>query len=181
MNDTNEVGTELVATAHGLQATYRMVPPFLVIVSPAGERRIELGSVVRVRLAALGNLTMCELHLRDGATRVIANENPAARDAYARLVTRLHAELAASGAEIKFVRGSWTLVGLLSAVGIATCGVGYAVGAGWLAVSDALRSKALLIELLGLAWVVVGPLLVWRSVPRRYDPRNLPKDLVWQR
>ena len=34
-----------------------------------------------------------------------------------------------------------------------------------------MASKAFVVMVAGAVWLVVGPLLVWRSRPRPYDPR----------
>jgi hypothetical protein len=168
----------LNASALGRQASYRLEPGELVIDSASGERRVPFTTIARVHLAKLGAMTSCELRLTDGTTRMIANEDAAARADCEALVLELHRQLAEGPTPVAFVRGSWALVGLLTSIGALVAGLGVALTQGWITVGPALQSKAAALQWLGLTWVVLGPLIVIRSIPRRYDPRAPPRELL---
>ncbi len=140
-------------------------------------RIIALADIARVRLATLAEIQMCELGLRDGTTATITNDTKDKRASYGTLIRELHARLAPLPG-ITYVRGAWLLVGLMAAIGVLAIVFALALYLGWFTPPPMFAGKAMLIMILGVVWVFVGPLLVWRSRPRSYDARDLPKDLV---
>ena len=141
------------------------------------ERVIELTSIARVRLFQLGDMQGCELLDRDGKPATIVNDALDKRDSYAELVRSLHGRLA-DVPGIVFTRGAWLLVGVNIAIGVLVLGFALALQQRWLTPPAALEGKAMIVMVLGVVWLIVGPLLVRRSRPRSYDPRAVPDDLL---
>jgi hypothetical protein len=142
-----------------------------------GERVIDLAAIARVRLATLAEMSMCELVLRDGTTAVIANDARAKRASYGALIRELHGKLATRDG-VEYVCGAWLLVGVMAGIGVLVVMFSAALWQGWITPPAILARRALLLMILGVAWLVLGPLLVWRSRPRGYDPHAVPADLV---
>lgn len=145
--------------------------------APGAEGAILLSAIRRVRLAKLGKMSICELTFADGKSHCLTHDEDATRAAYQRLVRTLHAKLVERG-DIEFVRGSWLIVATLAGIGLVVVLFGLTIHQRWLPIPAMLHGKALAVMILGGAWVVVGPLVVWRSRPRHYDPRELPRDLL---
>lgn len=141
------------------------------------ERVIELAMIARVRLATLAEMAMCELTLRDGTTAMIANDARDKRTSYGALMRELHARLATREG-VEYVRGAWLFVGLMGGIGVLVVVLATALWQGWITPPGMLAGRAKGLMLLGVVWLVFGPLLVWRSRPRRYDPRAVPADLL---
>jgi hypothetical protein len=150
----------------GRESSYRLDGDHLVVSGDKGERRIDLASVKAVRLAGIAEMIACELELAGGAKDTIVTDDRTTRAAYGRVVHAVHARLA-DRPGVSFVRGSWLLVGVLAAIGVVAVLAAFVIREGWIDVPPALRGKATLIMMSGAAWIVVGPLLVWRSRPRR--------------
>lgn len=143
----------------------------------SNERVIELAAIARVRLATLAEMSMCELTLRDGTTRMIANDARDKRASYGALIRELHAKLATREG-VEYVRGAWLLVGVMAGIGALVVAFAAALWLGWITPPAMLAGKAMALMIAGGVWLVVGPLLVWRSRPRSYDPRAVPADLL---
>lgn len=163
----------------GQNTLYRIDAGSLVVLGPSGsETRLDLATISRVRLANLGDMRMCDLQWPGGKSHCLSNDDRKMDGAYAGIVAQLHEVLASRGPAVEFVRGSWFIGGLVAAIGAVTCGLGLAVHLGWIALPDGLQGKANLLMMLCVAWLVVGPFVIWRGRPRAYDPRALPRDLV---
>ena len=158
---------------HGKPMRYVLLDDTLTI----NERVVDLSTVARVRLATLAEMAMCELTLRDGTTGMVATDTRATHATYGALVRALHANLAARP-DVVYVRGAWLLVGVMAGIGVLAIVAATALWQHWISVPPMFAGKAMLIMLAGVIWIVVGPLLVWRSRPRSYDPRAVPNDLV---
>lgn len=141
------------------------------------ERVIELSAIAKVRLATLAEMSICELTLRDGTMVSLANDARDKQAGYGALIRALHARLA-SREGVEYVRGAWLLVGVMVAIGALTVGFAAALWQGWITPPAVLAGKATLLMILGAVWLVLGPLVVWRSRPHSYDPRAVPADLV---
>jgi hypothetical protein len=139
-----------------------------------GAKSIALADVSRVTCAGLGAMRVCELQLRDGSRQAMSTEQPTAE--FKHFIEALHVKLAERDG-IVFTRGSWMVVGVLAAIGVLVIALGALLYAGVVVPPPIFRGKAMLIMIFGLAWCFVGPVLVWRSRPRPYDPRA-PLDVL---
>jgi len=160
-------------SSHGHKTRYVLGDARLSI----NERVIELSTIARVRLVVLAEMQACELTLRDGKTAMVVNDTKEHSASYGELVRALHGRLAPLPG-VEFVRGSWLLVGVLAAIGVVVIAFAVVLQQGWFSVPPMFAGKATLIMILGFAWIVLGPLLVWKSRPRGYDPRSPPAELL---
>ena len=140
-------------------------------------RTYDLRRVREVRLGIVGSWLSCDLYLEGGDQVVIMFDERGSRAAYGRLMEALHARLATYPG-VRYQRGSWTQVGFMALLGVLGIAVGLALYQGWLDVGARFAGKATLLMLGGAGWVVAGPLFVWGSRPRGYDPRDLPRGYV---
>lgn len=139
-----------------------------------GVKTIPITDVKSVMCVAFANMRVCELRLRDGVKQALSVDKPSPE--FKRFIEALHVKLADAGG-VTFQRGSWLAIVTLALIGTLMIVFGALLYTKAIVVSPMLNGKALVIMLAGVASALFGPLLVWRTRPRPYDPRA-PLDVL---
>jgi hypothetical protein len=163
---------ELLTTTNGVKQRFFFDDAKIELDYGKGAKSYALTDITRVSVSALGSLRMCELCMRDGAKPVLSTGTPTLE--FKSFVEALHQRIAALDTPVAFVRGSWLIMGTLAVIGVLAIALGALLYFDIITPPAMFRGKGMI---LGAAWILLGPALLWRSRPRPYDPRA-PLDVL---
>jgi hypothetical protein len=154
--------------------TYELGDTSVTMRSETGEKKIELGDVVEVRLNELGGIGICELRSKDGQSFNVSSGKPEKASEYAEFAKELHSRLSAMDPRPRFLAGSWLLVGTY--VSIAVLVIVFAALLYFNVIDLPIQFAGRKVVFIGMAVIalVVGPFIYPRYRPKQYDPSKIP-------